>query len=339
MHFESEIFSLLQKDGLRSVHFMFGAWTDHGRIVGLWSVESSFCWQKQLADLSLKLWSGRIAACSEISLLLLLHFSLRNEFVTLSWLALNYIVGHESVTAVPARFCTIQCCNLSRLATRLPSPIVFCILRLGVDIWCCLFSLKVETKHACAHHTGSITFCRSKLVFGVWGTCIFRNLFFARVCTPPNLWQVFDLCHPCWTWVSKKTWRHGYCERERIRTRFPTEQNYAHTHDSTLRNQRWIRHVSCHTALSAFACCSGCRRCVAWIVTVCICLQQCPLRGCRRFSRVRGTVDAVDVVLAVFLLLLPLVFFSNNFIGKLFVWIIFTIPPATSAPACPRTTF
>lgn len=146
-------------------------------------------------------------------------------------------------------------------------------------------------------------------------------------------------CHPCWTWVSKKTWRHGYCERERIRTRFPTEQNYAHTHDSTLRNQRWIRHVSCHTALSAFACCSGCRGCVAWIVTVCICLRQCPLRGCRRFSRVRGTVDAVDVVLAVFLLLLPLVFFSNNFIGKLFVWIIFTIPPATSAPACPRTTF
>lgn len=209
MHFESEIFSLLQKEGLRSVHLMFGAWSDHGRIIGLWSVKSSFCWQKQLADLSLKLWSGRIAACSEISLLLLLHSSLRNEFVTLSWLALNYIVGHESVTAVPARFCTIQCCNLSRLATRLPSPIVFCILRLGVDIWCCLFSLKVETNHACAHHTGSITFCRSKLVFGVWGTCIFRSLFFARVCTPPN--------HPQYsiylTGVYATLAEHGYRKR------------------------------------------------------------------------------------------------------------------------------
>ena len=32
-----------------------------------------------------------------------------------------------------------------------------------------------------------------------------------------------------------------------------------------------------------------------------------------------GGLDAVDVVLVVFLLLLPLVFFSNNFIGKLFV--------------------
>lgn len=196
MHFESEIFSLLRRDGLRSVRFMFGAWLEHGRIFGLWSVESSSCWQKQLADLSLKLWPGRIAACSEISLLLLLHVSLRNEFVTLWWLALNYIVGHESVIAVPARFSTIQCCNLSRLATRLPSPIVFCIFRLGVDIWC-------------AHHTGSITFCRSKLVFGVWGTCIFRNLFFARVCTPPN--------HPQYsiylTGVYATLAEHGYRKR------------------------------------------------------------------------------------------------------------------------------
>lgn len=98
--------------------------------------------------------------------------------------------------------------------------------------------------------------------------------------------------------------------------------------------------------------------CVLSYGTVCICVLQwlswmrslnchslhllaaVPFEGgCRRFSRVRGTVDAVDVVLAVFLLLLPLVFFSNNFIGILFVWIIFTIPPATSAPACPRTTF
>lgn len=265
MHFESEIFSLLRRDGLRSVRFMFGAWLDHGRIFGLWSVESSSCWQKQLADLSLKLWPGRIAACSEISLLLLLHVSLRNEFVTLLWLALNYIVGHESVIAVPARFSTIQCCNLSRLATRLPSPIVFCIWRLGVDIWCCyILSLQTGLWGLGHMHLSKFVLCtslyttKSSAIFHISDRC---------------------LCHPCWTWVSKETWRHGYCETERIRTRFPTEQNYAHTHDSTLRNQRWIRHVSCHTALSAFACCSGCRGCVAWIVTVCICLRQCPLRG------------------------------------------------------------
>lgn len=54
-----------------------------------------------------------------------------------------------------------------------------------------------------------VTFCRSKLVFGVWGTCIFRNLFFARVCTPPN--------HPQYsiylTGVYATLAEHGYRKR------------------------------------------------------------------------------------------------------------------------------
>ena len=175
--------------------------SDYGRSNRLFVGRSSWLIFRSNCDLAELLHVQRLAFCCCCIFHCAMNSSLFRD--------LHYIVGHESVIAVPARFSTIQCCNLSRLATRLPTLIAFCILRLGVDIWCCLFSLKVETKHACAHHTGSITFCRSKLIFGVWGTCIFRSLFSARVCTPPN--------HPQYsiylTGVCATLAEHGYRKR------------------------------------------------------------------------------------------------------------------------------
>ena len=55
----------------------------------------------------------------------------------------------------------------------------------------------------------------------------------------------------------------------------------------------------------------------ACMVTVCICGQQCPVRGCRPSSRVWGTVDVDVVVVVLLLLLLLLGFVSNNLTGKL----------------------
>ena len=52
-----------------------------------------------------------------------------------------------------------------------------------------------------------------------------------------------------------------------------------YTHDSILRSQRWIRHGTCHTALYAFACCTGCHGRIACMVTVCICVRQWRVRG------------------------------------------------------------
>lgn len=185
-----------------------------------------------------------------------------------------------------------KCHRCAHLATRLPSPIVFCILRLGVDIWC-------------AHHTGSITFCRSKLVFGVWGTCIFRSgnslhefVHHQIIRSIPYIWEVFkppllnmgiEKDMETWIlWNRKDTHQVSYRTKLCTHAWFNTEEpamnpscvlSYGTVCICVLQWLSWMRSLNCHSLHL---------------------LAAVPLRGCRRFSRVRGTVDAVDVFLGSF---------------------------------------
>lgn len=179
---------------------------------------------------------------------------------------------------------------------------------------------------------------------GLWGTCIFRSLFFARVCTPPNhpqysiyltgVWFMSPLLNmgiekdiETWIlWNRKDTHRVSYRTKLFTHAWFNTEEpamnpscvlSYGTGCICVLQWLSWMRSLNCHSLhLLAAVPCEG----------VVDGLVEC------------GGLWMLWMLFFQFYLLLPLVFFSNSFIGKLFVWIIFTIPPATSAPACPRTT-
>ena len=52
--------------------------------------------------------------------------------------------------------------------------------------------------------------------------------------------------------------KHGCCGTERICSMLPTEQEHKCMIRILNSSQRWVRHVSCHTARYACECCSGC---------------------------------------------------------------------------------
>ena len=139
-------------------------------------------------------------------------------------------------------------------------------------------ALNCWESYGCSHDTWKFLLSKWKqdteiiskvlqLPTSLWGTCVLLNLLFASAFD----WQMFDWCDSQNMGIEKDTdvLKQKGCVPRFLQNKSICMMGYGVARDEPV----MLHHVTCHTALYVFACCSGCHGKGACMFIVCICVR------------------------------------------------------------------